>query len=391
MSSFNSTMHVLIWLKGILPILCNEVGQVPSFTKLAKLKPCGVCTIRKAMKQLEGEGYVASKHGYGTFLLSHHQGNITSPNQLTLNESPDQIKSAFKIQRQKIALLIPITVSNIDLHQSVIQYLSFITSGATQASNENNCELTIHFYEQTKGSSEKTLNEFIRYIKSNNCSAVLVASIADEYVINKIAATGIPGIIIDHWAPTSTNWLSILPHHFQAFQDMVLVLVQLQHKRIALIDREETSLNPEILKGYQSGLNKAGLEYDEKLVFNTTNGRESFNRMFKKIIKLLKSKNPPTAFISQTQYNVPNLIHSLTIKGYNVPKDISILTLGPKMDLVKHLNFAGYKVDWQGIGYNAIIRAQEILKKKKATSGIEYFKLDFVGGDTIAFHNKTMP
>ncbi|PCJ57083.1 MAG: hypothetical protein COA79_17285 [Planctomycetota bacterium] len=389
MATYNSTMHIVLWLKGILPTLCNEVGQIPSFKILASLKPCGVSTIRKAIHQLEKEGIVVSKHGYGTFLLQDNYKTVTSPHKVskqnnlisTFNSSNDQPK-----EKPLIALLIPLYLNKKKVQKMIAQYMSFISAGVSQAADEFECEISVHFYEQHKDVSAKSIHGFIRYIKNNKCSAVLLTSISEVDVIKNIAATGIPGVLIDHWAPPSVNWLSILPNDFHAFREMVLILFQLQHKRMALIvDMDNNTLNPDILEGYQSGLKKIGINYDEKLILSVGIDHQEFKFFIRKLMRLLKSKNKPSALIIHTNFAVPGIVHALKSKGYSIPKDISVFIMGPEMDKVKYLNASGFKVDWHKMGRIAVARALDLINKRILTSTTEYIDMEYSPGETISF------
>jgi DNA-binding GntR family transcriptional regulator len=68
MSTYNSHLHIVTWLKSILPFIINDLGDVPPIKTLAIMKGCSVASMHKAIKKLELDGLLVSRRGHGTCL-----------------------------------------------------------------------------------------------------------------------------------------------------------------------------------------------------------------------------------------------------------------------------------------------------------------------------------
>jgi len=109
-----------------------------------------------------------------------------------------------------------------------------------------------------------------------------------------------------------------------AFRESCKYLIDLGHKRIALINRETDYMFPVFcLQGYLNGLESGGLSYDQDLVRDWRYNNAKLSS-FQHTLELMKMKNPPTAilFYTETAAGVLQALQQLNLK---VPKDISLI------------------------------------------------------------------
>mgnify|MGYP003322211835 FL=1 len=109
-----------------------------------------------------------------------------------------------------------------------------------------------------------------------------------------------------------------------AFRESCKYLIDLGHKRIALINRETDYMFPVFcLQGYLNGLESGGLSYDQDLVRNWRYNDAKFSS-FQHTLELMKLKNPPTAILFYTE-TAAGILQALQQLNLKVPKDISLI------------------------------------------------------------------
>ena len=109
-----------------------------------------------------------------------------------------------------------------------------------------------------------------------------------------------------------------------AFRESCKYLIDLGHKRIALINRESDYMFPVFCKqGYINGLESGGLSYDPDLVRDWRYNDPKLSS-YQHTLELMKLKNPPTAilFFTQTAAGILQALQQLNLK---TPNDISLI------------------------------------------------------------------
>ena len=109
-----------------------------------------------------------------------------------------------------------------------------------------------------------------------------------------------------------------------AFSKSCKYLIDLGHKRIALINRESDYMFPVFCKqGYLNGLESGGLSYDPDLVRDWSDKDPKLSS-YQHTLELMKLKNPPTAilFFTQTAAGILQALQQLNLK---TPNDISLI------------------------------------------------------------------
>ena len=109
-----------------------------------------------------------------------------------------------------------------------------------------------------------------------------------------------------------------------AFRESCKYLIDLGHKRIALINRETDYMFPVFcLQGYLNGLESGGLSYDPDLVRDWKYNDAKLSS-FQHTLELMRMKNPPTAILFYTE-TAAGILQALQQLNLKVPKDISLI------------------------------------------------------------------
>ena len=109
-----------------------------------------------------------------------------------------------------------------------------------------------------------------------------------------------------------------------AFRESCKYLIDIGHKRIALINRETDYMFPVFcLQGYLNGLESGGLSYDPDLVRDWRYNDAKLSS-FQHTLELMKLKNPPTAILFYTE-TAAGILQALQQLNLKVPKDISLI------------------------------------------------------------------
>lgn len=387
MPTYNSHLHIVTWLKGILPYLSNEFGLLPPIKTLAEMKGCSIASMHKAIKKLENEGTLVSKQGYGTFLK-----NITAKKAPAANLDIQNFISKPSKDEQKgfYVLILPVSTFSKVQHKRIAEYLQEFCVGVFNACSRLNIKMEIKYIDSNPSKSARTFREILAFIKKNPVKGIMVASITDFIVFQSLQKTGLPCLIVDHW-PNGLNLPSINPNHSAATKELVYVLASLKHKNIALIDRKDPAINPELASGFKAGLASTGIEFQPSMIFNISTGFFARQEEVAKFEKLMLSENRPTAFISYTNEIAIELVKLLNRIGLNVPRDVSIVTFCSHQVVVNDMILSGISYDWTSIGAYCVEKLLNIANTKEFIGSNENYKFAFLPGNSISFNHFRHP
>ncbi|MFU8795396.1 MAG: LacI family DNA-binding transcriptional regulator, partial [Dethiobacteria bacterium] len=100
-------------------------------------------------------------------------------------------------------------------------------------------------------------------------------------------------------------------------------LYNLGHRRIALVRGPNTfSTGRERFNGYLKALKSFGLKYDEKIVLQ---GKYSEKQSYDAAIKLISSKDRPTAIFASNDLMALSVLEAVISSGLRVPEDIAVV------------------------------------------------------------------
>ncbi|MDJ0832115.1 MAG: GntR family transcriptional regulator [Gammaproteobacteria bacterium] len=132
----------------------------------------------------------------------------------------------------------------------------------------------------------------------------------------------VPTVVIDN-ASSDKTIPSVIIDNFNAVLDSFDHLYQLGHRRIAFMTGlEDSDVGKNRCAGFQSGLNRYGLELDETLVYR---GNYSFKSGLDGAAYFLSLAQPPTAILCANDSMALGALRRLHHEGIKVPEDMSIL------------------------------------------------------------------
>jgi len=109
-----------------------------------------------------------------------------------------------------------------------------------------------------------------------------------------------------------------------AFREACKFLIDLGHKRIALINGELEYMFPRFcLEGYRKALNSAGIIFDPELIKALRHKDETHNS-FQLTLELMKLPSPPSAIVFYTEA-ITGILQALQQINLNVGKDVSLI------------------------------------------------------------------
>ena len=100
-------------------------------------------------------------------------------------------------------------------------------------------------------------------------------------------------------------------------------LIDLGHRRIAFIKREQTSaLSTERLTGYQEALTAASIAFDPQLIIECAAGQVAGAQAMQRLLTLAE---PPTAVFTHNDVLAMGALHAIHSAGLSVPHHISVV------------------------------------------------------------------
>jgi LacI family transcriptional regulator len=124
------------------------------------------------------------------------------------------------------------------------------------------------------------------------------------------------------WVPSSRDYPHIVVNERGGFERLVAHLVRKGHQRLAYIGAANNLLiQIERSNGYKTGLEVAGLPYDENLVVEGDLSEEGGYRAARKLLALA---NPPTAILGCNDLTAIGVLRATQETGLRVGKDLAI-------------------------------------------------------------------
>ena len=109
-----------------------------------------------------------------------------------------------------------------------------------------------------------------------------------------------------------------------AFREACTFMIELGHKRIALINGEPEYMFPAFCsEGYRNGLKSGNLPFDPELV-RAWRHRDGQLSSFQQTVELMQLSEPPTAIVFQTEA-AADILQALLLLQLQVGKDIALI------------------------------------------------------------------
>ncbi|WP_458122771.1 LacI family DNA-binding transcriptional regulator [Paenibacillus sp. Z3-2] len=166
--------------------------------------------------------------------------------------------------------------------------------------------------------------DYVDAILSTRVDGVLFAPAGDRSLthLKQLQERNIPFVFLDRTVPGITSDI-IAGDSREGAIDLIRYLVQLGHRRIALVNgSSEVSTARLREEGYVEGLREAGAGTDPELVLRT--GYRDFSDE-EGLDRLLSQPEPPTAIFAANNMLAIGVIRLLRKRGLRVPNDFSVV------------------------------------------------------------------
>jgi LacI family transcriptional regulator len=149
---------------------------------------------------------------------------------------------------------------------------------------------------------------------------------AEARIYQEIANRKIPTVLLGSPAPFCKNFVSIEIEELIASYNATRHLLELGHKRIAYFTGPSTApWAHERFEGYRRALREAGLDVDDKLVFQSGNTIEDGT---KAALQMLNEDCHATAVQAVSDLVAIGAAETLIAQGLKIPEDMSIVGFG---------------------------------------------------------------
>lgn len=159
-------------------------------------------------------------------------------------------------------------------------------------------------------------------IQSGVDGVILILPRNPAKYLEKLRSLNFPYVLVDHQG-IDDRGPAVGATNFQGAFDATEYLIQLGHRRIALITGSmDLGCSQERLKGYQEAMKKHSVQIDPEWIvegdFEQTTGYE-------KALKLISLSNRPTAIFASNDMMAFGAMNAVRDKGLKIPGDISIV------------------------------------------------------------------
>ena len=149
---------------------------------------------------------------------------------------------------------------------------------------------------------------------------------AEARIYQELLARRVPTVLLGHPAPFCSQFLSLEADDLLASHAVTQHLLKLGHRRIAFLAGPlATPWTQERLEGYRRALREAGLELDDKLVFQAGRGIEDGE---KAAAQMIAEATDATAVQAINDVVAVGCAETLLNHGRRIPQDISVAGFG---------------------------------------------------------------
>ncbi len=175
-------------------------------------------------------------------------------------------------------------------------------------------------------SNDKTDKEIeeMKLVRSNGTDGMLIIPVGDEYLhIEDLAKKNYPLVLL-YRIIENIEVNTITVDHYYNIYKMVSFLIKNGHTKIGLLQGLSLRYaNRERLRGYKTALKENNIEFIDEYVV-----REGFEREqgYNGTKKLLELSSPPTAIISNGDFQTFGSLSAIKEKGLKIPDDIALVS-----------------------------------------------------------------
>jgi DNA-binding LacI/PurR family transcriptional regulator len=152
---------------------------------------------------------------------------------------------------------------------------------------------------------------------------------SESRLYQELFARKVPTVILGHTAPFCSHFVNVEADDLTAGMKVTQHLLQLGHKRIAfLAGPPATPWTRERFEGYRRALRQAGLEVDEKLIFQAG---ETIEDGAKAAVQMINESCDATAIQAVNDLVAAGCAEVLLKQNVRIPDEISIVGFGNSM------------------------------------------------------------
>jgi len=145
-------------------------------------------------------------------------------------------------------------------------------------------------------------------------------------IYQELAARRVPTILLGHGAPFCSQFITVASEDLLGSYAATQHLLQQGHRRIAFLSGPvATPWSSERFEGYRRALREAGLDADEKLVFQAGRSIEDGS---KAALQMINESSDATAVQAVNDLVAVGCAEALLKQGLKIPEDISVVGFG---------------------------------------------------------------
>lgn len=276
-----------------------KVGKkIPSESALKTKYKVSRHTIRQAISELVSEGFLLKRQGSGTYVSEDY-----------LQEEVEKSKTIGVITTYVSDYIFPSIIRGIEEELSQKQYSLMLSSTHNNVNNERN-------------NLESMLQQNVDGLIIEPTKSSLLNPNLNYYL--KILQEDIPLLML-HAKYEELDASVIAMNDFKAGEIATEHLIDLNHKRIAIITKADDAQGKKRLKGYISAHHKNNLNFkNSHLIPYET---ETIGKIPKRMREILSESSNPTAFVCYNDEISILLIRELLAMEKSVPDDFSIVSI----------------------------------------------------------------
>ena len=181
---------------------------------------------------------------------------------------------------------------------------------------------------------------------------VLIVSLAPPpELLDRLGRAGIPIVLVDR---ESDQFPSVAVDHEAAATMAVRHLIELGHRRIALIDRAQDPFSPEEpsprQRGYRVALSQAGLVWPAEYERVTEFSPEASAAMLEALLQL---PDPPTAVFVGSDTQAIGVLDTARRHGRRIPEDFGVVGYND-IELAQYLGLTTVRVPMREMGKQGV-------------------------------------
>lgn len=269
--------------------------KIPSENELSEKYSVSRQTVRKALRELENEGYIYARHGSGTFVAPRARKGVKTKNVAVVS-----------------------TYMSDYIFPRVIQ-------GINQVLSENGYSILL----KTTNNSRKGEAWCMEELLSKNIDGMIIEpsqsaiSCQHQVLYDQMDAMGIPYVFMQGCYETMMDRPHVMLDDVEGGRLVTEHLVSLGHKKIAGIFKADDTQGLLRHKGYVKALAKAGIAYDPDLVvwYHT---KDRTTKPMEGLIYMLENGHSFDAVVCYNDEIAANVISGLKAIGRSVPHDVSV-------------------------------------------------------------------